>query len=431
MSARAPGPGPDALDPVPEAPVLVAFSGGLDSTVLLHWLAARPDVRARGLRALHVHHGLQAGADDWVAHCERACARLDVPLLVRRVRVHASGEGLEAAARGARRAAFADVMQPGEAIALAHHREDQAETVLLRLLRGAGDGLAAMRPLRGFGPGWLWRPLLGRPRAELRHWAEARGLDWIEDPSNASLAPDRNFLRHAVLPGLRARFVQADVALAHAAARLAAQQALLADESARRLAQVQGVAPRTLVIAAWREQPTAWRRPVLRAWLSSLGLPPLPARALATLEAEVLAGRPDALARYARGPLDLRRWRGLLHAGPFAPPLPGDWRADWDGRVPLALPGGRTLALRGADAFDGPLSAHARRGGERLRLPGRAHHHLLKHLLQDLGLPPWERAALPVLDGPDGQPWAFGDVLLAAPLADWLQARGARLRLQD
>ena len=353
------------LPPAPhDGPLAIAFSGGLDSTVLLHLAAADPALRARGLRALHVDHGLHPDSADWARACGETCARLGVAFQSRRVAVRERGNGLEAAAREARHAALLDSQRDGELIALAHHRDDQAETVLLRLLRGSGDGLGAMRTLRPFGRGWLWRPLL-------------------------------------------------------------------ADECARRLAQVQGVAPRTLVIAAWRELPTAWRGPVLRAWLSSLGLPPLPARALAILQAQVLAGRPDALARYASGPLDLRRWRGLLHAGPFAPPLPSDWRADWDGRVPLALPGGRTLALRGADAFDGPLSAHARRGGERLRLPGRAHHHLLKHLLQDLGLPPWERAALPVLEGPDGQPWAFGDVLLAAPLAEWLQARGARLRLQD
>lgn len=431
MNTRAPGPGPDALDPVPAAPVLAAFSGGLDSTVLLHWLAARGDVRARGLRAVHVHHGLHPAADDWAAHCERTCAALGIPLQVRRVRVEPRGEGLEAAARAARHAAFAGVMRPGEAIALAHHRDDQAETVLLRLLRGAGDGLAAMRPLRAFHAGWLWRPLLGLPRALLHDWARTQGLAWVEDPSNAATAHDRNFLRHAVLPRLRERWPDPAAALAHAAARLAEQQDLLAGEDARRLARAQGLAPRTLSLPALLAEAPDWRDRVLRAWLVALGLPALPARALATLADEVLSGRPDARAEFAMEGVVLRRWRDLLFAGPFPPPLPADWSVAWDGREALPLPGGGRLRLLGAPAFEAPLRARARQGGERLRLPGRTHHHALKDVLQALGLPPWERAALPVLHGPDGEPWAAGDVVLAAPLADWLAARGARLRRED
>ena len=431
MNTRAPGPGPDALDPVPDAPVLAAFSGGLDSTVLLHWLAARDDVRARGLRAVHVHHGLHPAADDWAAHCERACAALGVPLDIRRVQVEARGEGLEAAARAARHRAFADVMRPGEAIALAHHRDDQAETVLLRLLRGAGDGLVAMRPLRGFHAGRLWRPLLGLPRATLLAWARGHGLHWIEDPSNASEAHDRNFLRHAVMPRLRERWADPAAALAHAATRLADQQDLLAGEDARRLARIQGLAPRTLSLPALMAEAPAWRGRIVRAWLASLGLPPLSARSLDTLAAEVLSGRPDARAEFRQGDVELRRWRDTLFAGPFPTPLPADWQLDWDGREPLPLPGGGRLVLAGAPAFDAPLQARARQGGERLRLPGREHHHELKHVLQSLGLPPWERAALPVLHGPGGEPWAAGDVVVAAPLADWLASRGATLRRQD
>src|SRR5690606_29045284 len=127
--------------------------------------AARPALRGRGLRALHVHHGLHPDADAWAAHCEAACAALQVPLAVERVLVErASGLGLEAAARGARRAAFARALGEGEVLALAHHRDDQAETFLLRALRASGpDGLAAMRPWLRFAGGWMWRPLLEQP----------------------------------------------------------------------------------------------------------------------------------------------------------------------------------------------------------------------------------------------------------------------------
>src|SRR3982750_3788107 len=146
----------------PDTPLLVGFSGGLDSTVLLHLLAADAGVRARGLRALHVQHDLQASAADWGAHCQRLCATLAVPCSVVPVHVERdSGMGLEAAAREARHAAFAAALGEGETLGLPHHRDDQAETVLLRLLRASGsDGTAAMRSLRAFGDGRLWRPLL-------------------------------------------------------------------------------------------------------------------------------------------------------------------------------------------------------------------------------------------------------------------------------
>src|SRR5687768_2272994 len=176
-----------ALSGTGEAAVVIGLSGGLDSVVLLHALATLPEARTRGLRVLHVHHGLHADADAWSRHCEAICAALSVPLRSVRVEVPLdSGEGLEAAARHARHAAFASELGKGEVLALAHHRDDQAETFLLRALRGSGvDGLGAMRAWRHFGPGWLWRPLLGHSRAQLLAYAEANGLSWVDDPSNS------------------------------------------------------------------------------------------------------------------------------------------------------------------------------------------------------------------------------------------------------
>src|SRR5687768_5184369 len=161
-------PAPD-FGPLPaDAQVVVALSGGLDSSVLLDLLSRSARMQGR-LRALHVHHGLQPAADAWVVHCRDACAAAGVPLRIAHVEVdRASGRGLEAAAREARHAAFVAELRDGEVLALAHHRDDQAETFLLRALRASGpDGLAAMRPWRRFGRGWLWRPLLGVPRADL------------------------------------------------------------------------------------------------------------------------------------------------------------------------------------------------------------------------------------------------------------------------
>ncbi|HEY4528819.1 MAG TPA: tRNA lysidine(34) synthetase TilS, partial [Luteimonas sp.] len=214
----------DALFDVPcgdgTAGIVVALSGGLDSTVLLHRLAARPELRRRGLRAIHVHHGLHADADAWAGHCGQACAALGVPLRVLRVAVpRDSGFGPEGAARSARQAAFADALDADEVLALAHHLDDQAETFLLRALRASGpDGLAAMRPWRRFGPGWMWRPLLQQPRARIEAWARAHGLAWIEDPANADPAHARSLLRHRVMPLLRSHWPGADAAFARSAA---------------------------------------------------------------------------------------------------------------------------------------------------------------------------------------------------------------------
>lgn len=428
MSA-APGPlSPRALDPVPEGPVAVALSGGLDSTVLLQLLAERDDVRARGLRALHVDHALHADSATWTAACRSACAALGVAFESRRVDVRPAGDGLEAAAREARHAAFLDWQHPGETLALAHHRDDQAETVLLRLLRGSGDGLAAMRARRDFGRGSLWRPLLAWPRTALHDFARARGLRWLDDPSNASERHDRNFLRHRVLPLLGERWPQAAAALARSAALLATQAELLAGEDKRRLAMVQGLDPARLDVPRLIAQPPAWRDRLLRAWVRERGLPPLPADATATIQAELLADRGESRGEFRWAGASVRRWRDGLFAERLREPIPADWRADWDGRAPLPLPGGGTLALEPAAAFEAPVQVRPRRGGERLTLPGRDHSSDLKQVLQDLGLPPWERARLPLVFAGDGDLLAAGDVVISARLSDWLQRLPGRLR---
>jgi len=410
--------------------VLVGLSGGLDSVVLLHLLCACPGVGDTGLRAIHVHHGLQASADDWADRCRTLCEALDVPLQVVRVDVDRdAGSGLEAAARAARREAFAGALRGGEALALAHHRDDQAETFLLRALRASGpDGLAAMRPWQRFAGGWLWRPLLDVPRARLLAHANAHGLRWIEDPSNEDTAHDRNFLRHRVLPLLRERWPEADAALARSAALAAESRGLLAEGDDAALAAARTPDARVLSTRALDALPRARRARVLRRWIETLGLPPLPAQGIARIETDLLAAGTDTGAAFEWHGARVRRWRDLLHADAHCAPLAQDWYAHWDGREPLALPTGGELRLDGADAFDAPLRAHARRGGERIRLPGRDHSHALKHVLQDLGVPPWQRERLPLLSDIDGDVQAAGDLAVSAGLDAWLRARHARLR---
>jgi tRNA(Ile)-lysidine synthase len=408
------------------SPILVGLSGGLDSTVLLHLLAHSP-LRSNGLRAIQVHHGLHADADAWAAHCESLCASLDVPLTVVRVEVRDGGDGPEAAARAARHAAFERELRDGEILALAHHRDDQAETFLLRALRGSGpDGLGAMRAWRRFGHGWLWRPLLAQPRAALRDYATAHELRWIEDPSNADQRFDRNFLRNRVLPLLRERWPQADASFARSAA--------LNADAADALAQLDGAALDALLdddhlpCDVVRAMPADARARLLRRWIGRLGLPPLPADGMRRIDSELLPAAEDRVPHYDWSGARILRWGGRLHALRSAGDAwPLDWQREWDGSGPLPLPDGGTLALEGAARFDSTLRVRARIGGERIVLPRRTHSHALKHVLQERGLPPWERARLPLLFAADGVLLAAGTDILAAPFADWLSRHGARL----
>lgn len=451
---------------LPQARLCVAFSGGLDSTVLLHALASIPSVRAHGLRAWHVHHGLHADADRWAEHCAEVCAGLDVPLQLSRVEVRRDGEGLEAAARRARRKVFAEGLGEGEVLALAHHQDDQAETFLLRALRASGsDGLAGMRRWQPFGRGRLWRPLLDIPREGLAEYAAGPDLRWIEDPSNVDTAFDRNFLRREVLPLLRERWPQAGTAFARSAALCGEAADLLAAGDTDALASVHAGDRQLLTVAGLMQLPATRRARVLRAWVTALGLPPLPAAGIVRIESDLLAASADSDAAFAWSGATIRRWRDLLHAGMVRASLPADFEAVWDGLEGLTLPTGDQLRLQcpaGATsiatgismaakiaahvdpaypskshsratadatglALDMPVRVHARRGGERIRLHGRAHSHALKRVLQELGVAPWVRERLPLLSSADGELLAAGDLVRSARFDAWLQEHDARL----
>lgn len=414
----------------PGAPVLVGLSGGLDSTVLLHWLGQQPAIRAAGLSAVHVHHGLQADAGHWAEHCRQLCRQLDIALQVVHVQVIANGHGPEAAARDARRAAFAARLQPGQWLALAHHRDDQAETFLLRALRASGvDGLAAMRTHSRLGNAVLWRPLLQQPRSALLQHASTHGLAWIEDPSNQSEAFDRNFLRAQVLPLLRQRWPQADAALAASAARCAQDAQVLDGHDQTRLDSL-GDAAGSLSVAGLRACTAPVRARLLRLWLRQHGAPPLPGHLHAVLDAQVLASGHDRAAQLAWRHWLLQHWCGRLYLRQALPATGSDWQLDWDGRAPLRLPDGGVLSLHGSGSgFVRPLQVRPRRGGERIALPGRQHQHALKDCLQRARLPPWQRLQLPLLH--DGAiVLAAGDVVLAAGLGAVLADPGDRLHWQ-
>ena len=428
--------------------VLVGLSGGLDSTVLMHALATSESARPAGLRAIHIHHGLHADADSWERHCIQLCESLGVGLAIERVQVaHDSGKGPEASAREARYHAFQRHLREDERLVLAHHQDDQAETVLLRLLRASGsDGLAAMRPIRSFGRGSLLRPLLDVTRAELLQYAQARGLNWMEDSSNLDEGMDRNLLRHRVLPTLRERWPHANAALARSATLLAEDAQLLADEARKRLHQARGPEATTLQVKALRDFERPWRSRVLRQWLAELGLPLLPGNALDTIDSDLLGAQSDTSAEYCWAGVVLRRWRDWLHVETQRGVLPSDWSYRWDGRGSLLLPTGDLLYFAKArPAPDGSPSEDAameeshvarafgdflvcpRHGGERLNLPGRQHSHALKQCLQEAGVPPWQRERLPLLIAADGEVLAAGDVIISARLDQFCRETSEQL----
>lgn len=291
----------------------VAWSGGLDSTLLLHLLvtARRSHPRALRLRALHVDHGLQPAAGRFREFCAHTARRWQVPLRVLRARVRLhKGASIEEAARIARRQALTAALDPGELLLTAQHADDQLETVLLALLRGAGPkGLAGMPPAARFGPGRLLRPLLEFDRASIRACAEAAGLEWVEDPSNADARFDRNFLRTQVLPGLRQRWPAAARTAARSARHCAIAAGLL-DHAARRDldAAADGAG---LQIAVLRRFAAARRAAVLRAWIQHSGARAPNARHLQQVEA-MMAARLDAHPLLRLPDCSIRRVGGRL-----------------------------------------------------------------------------------------------------------------------
>ena len=425
-----------ALATLIEGPLAVAFSGGLDSTVLLHGLAASPAARERGLRAIHVDHGLHPDSAEWTRRCAAFAASCSVDFASVRIDVpRGSGLGLEAAARRMRRTALQGELRAGEIVVFAHHRDDQAETVLLKLLRGAGpEGLAAMRPLRRFGEGFAWRPLLTLSRAALRAYADHHQLAWVHDPSNADPVFDRNYLRLDVLPRLRRRWPEADTSIAQSATWVRAAADLIEEESARALARIQGLDPNTLRYREWLDLPEALRDPVLRCWLRGLGLPEPTQHQVGELVRQLGEAGEDKLPCVRWPGSELRRYRELVHARAPIEMVAANWEQAWDGCVlelPAALGSLQFVDANGAvrtTPLPRPLRVRFRRGGESLRLALGDHHRDLRDLFQQTGIPPWERGRLPLVFDGEGNLLAVADLWLGSEGRALFDALGVHLQ---
>ncbi len=385
----------------------LAYSGGSDSHVLLH---AAAQLQQRGPRvpfhAVHVDHGLQAASAAWARHCAAVCADLNLPLSTLRVNARgAPGDSPEAAARRARYQAMAELIEEGDCLLTAHHQDDQAETLLLQLLRGGGPhGLAAMPAAAPFASGLHARPLLNFSRAELQAYAQAQGLRWIDDPSNADTGFDRNFLRGAVMPLLRQRWPAAARVLTRGAAHQAEAARLLDALAGQDLAACRAAQAVCLSIPALLLLDEARQRNVLRFWLKSLGFNVPDSARLAHAQRDILHAGRDRLPLVKWDGAELRRYRDHLYALPPQAEVDVSTVLQWDLRAPLRLPDGAQLSARPARGAGVKaalcaqgVSVRFRRGGEHCQVSPDGPTRDLKKLLQERGVPPWQRARIPLV----------------------------------
>ncbi|WP_111873792.1 tRNA lysidine(34) synthetase TilS [Aeromonas bivalvium] len=391
--------------PTSSSALLVAYSGGLDSTLLLLLAERYAREHRLPLGALHVHHGLSPHADEWAERCAAFCRQLGVALQVERVQLaRGNGESLEAQARSARYARLGAALPPGGWLLTAHHQDDQLETLLLALKRGAGPrGLAGILPSQPFADGLLLRPLLAEPRQVLAEAVGEAGVSWVEDESNQDVSYDRNFLRQQVIPVLKARWP----AIAETAARsmaLCAEQETLLAELAEGDWQRAGDGE-ALRIAPLHELSPARRNNLLRHWIRRQG-GEMPARdQLARLWDELVLARPDANPQLNWGRVSCRRHQGRLYlVRPDLAPL--------SDQIPLTLGVRATLpeelgTLGVIQSEEGPLRLpradeplslrFAVAPGQTLRPLGRGGSRRLKKLWQEYGIPSWQRGRVPIL----------------------------------
>lgn len=380
--------------------VCVAFSGGLDSRVLLELALQLSALQPLTVRALHVHHQLSNNADSWVEFAEQTCQHNQIQLSVYRVNpeelLYAS---LEDRARRVRYNAFTQELQPNEVLLQGHHQDDQAETLLLRILRGAGTtGLASIPFSRPLGAGLIVRPLLNTPRSALQEFAQVQGISWIEDESNFSSDYDRNFLRLEVLPLLKQRFPAALTNLARVTQLASEGNQLHQDLAQLDLTQCQ-LSPVSLNLSALTQLAEYRQINLIRHWLIERQLTPPGQQIWAQLQ-QLYTARADAQpqvnwATTTGQRVEARRFKQELFIAPstYFQPLPKNWQQIWNGTSSLNTPAGVIQLHLPSNLVPQEFVLKSRQGGEQIKLAQRGHRDV-KRLLQELNLPPWQRQQL-------------------------------------
>lgn len=391
----------------PHKRLLIGFSGGCDSSVLLHALAAlRQPPSSINIVALYIDHDLADESAQWGEHCQSFCAKINIPFYQKKVNVQLNqGQSPEEAARNARYDAFREDLREGDALVTAHHADDQSETLLLQMLRGSGPkGLAAMPECTRFGRGYLLRPLLNFTRNELEQYATQQALCWIEDPSNAVDRYDRNYLRNTVMPLLSQRWPAVRESLGRVAAHQAEACRLMATlaEDDFSVTKVGDCMDAAVLLQLDKDR----QRNLLRYWIQSKGVV-LPSTAIMKqILLAVVAAKEDGSPLLAWGGFQLRRYRKKLYLEEALPPHDATVLLSWDGVNTLELPSklgvlrtrqriGAGLNLRSVN--NNQITVRFRQGGERIKPRGQSITHDLKKLFQSRAVPPWLRNRIPLI----------------------------------
>lgn len=413
----------------------VAFSGGPDSACLLHLLTT-VGLDAR-IRAVHVDHGLDEASGERARRAISIAAGMGMDCRLERLDPRDIGGegGPEAAARHARYARLQSLMHPGDHVLTAHHGDDQVETVMLRLLRGAGPtGLRGMQPLRRLGPGWLGRPLLAWTRADILAYLGRHEVDYLHDPTNRDLSLDRNFLRHRVLPEIARRWPGYRPSILQSARWQDAAARSMDDQAGRNLEQVlraRGSSGETTLDAAdWLALDPEQGFAVIRAWCARRGMGAPPTRPLGEFRAQCASARHDRQPLLDWPEACLHAWRGRIWLD-HKPVVPNVWRQDWPPGDRCPLPAGGNLVWSGLPR--GEIGRHwqlaAPPRGARLRRHADGPEKEVSELMREAGVPPWRRHAYPALSIDDTL-CAVGVEWMDAGFAERLAESGSRLDWQ-
>ena len=384
----------------------IAYSGGIDSHVLLYAMAACQKKNSSiQIRALHINHHLNPNANQWEHHCKQVAQQLGIPFHVESLKLTLNpGDSIEAVARKARYDVLRNRIHDKENVLIAHTQNDQAETFLLQLLRGAGvKGLSAMPLKKKLGRGYLLRPLLKINREELKKYAEKNHLHWIEDDMNLELRFNRNYLRHEVLPILRCRWPEVFSVISRSASHCAEAAHLLDQLADMNLQAVQ--MKDALAIKPLLQLTPERQRNVLRRWIDRLGFGMPQTKQLEQMRSDILKASEDAAPLFVYDSTEVRRYDDALYISTASSPLDTSMTISWNLNHPLNLPG--TLGILRATHKKGKgistvidiqqITVQFRRGGERCQPAGRKETHSLKKLMQEWKIPPWQRDRIPLI----------------------------------
>ncbi len=387
---------------IPDNNLVIAYSGGLDSHVLLHVLSLFPNSRHE-VRAIHVDHGLQKGSEGWAQHCVKTCEALGMKLDVISLNLKIpNGESLEEVARRERYQAFHQSLKVNESLLTAHHQNDQVETFLLNLFRGAGvEGLASMPISRMFGPKGserqLVRPLLSKSRASLEAYAKQHQLDVVEDPSNLDKSYDRNFLRRHIIPEIRTRWPGIEKSVSRTVSIQSEAREVLNEVAANELQHVYDPIKNALSISKLKRLTKAKQKLVLRYWIADRGFSYPSEKKLQHLFSDVIEADEDTQPLLEWQGVQLRRFQDNLYISESLLVHDPNMVINWDGKSPLTIDSlNITLLPEILPTGSRNVTVRFRQGGEKIRIPKRGNLSL-KNIFQEQGIPPWMRDRMPLL----------------------------------